>query len=137
MFDSLQSLLEKIAPFFEEILPSKRLQNDSTGRKWFLDHIGYSADLKLSNLRDITDRDSLNNLFTSRFDETSVQAKKGISALKVEISALYSFQKCFVQRYKGRMHFYRDDLSQKGARTMHNTGRSYGLFNEFKKNLDS
>jgi hypothetical protein len=137
MFDSLESLLGEIASFFEEEIPSKRMANDSDGRKWFLAHIGYDKELKLAALRDITDRDQLNGLYSSRFDDTSVQSRKGISALKVEISALYSFQKCFVQRYKGRLHFYRDDLSQKGARLMHNTGRAYGLFNEFKKNLDA
>jgi hypothetical protein len=137
MFDSLISLLQKFVSLFEDKIPTARLENDSAGRKWFLEHIGYKGDLTLSKMRDITDRDALNSLFSERYDETSVQDKKGISALKVEISALYSFQKCFVQRYKGRIHFYRDDLSQKAARTMHTTGRAYGLFNEFKKNLDS
>jgi hypothetical protein len=137
MFDTLIKLLNKLKSFFEDKLPSGRLSNDSSGRKWFLEHISYEGELTLEKLREITDRGDLNSLFVERYDEKSVKAKKGISAVKVEISALYSFQKCFVQRYKGRLHFYRDDLSQKGARTMHTTGRAYGLFNELKKNLDS
>lgn len=137
MFDSLISLLQKLNSFFAEAIPSKRLgSNDSAGRQWFLEHIEYKGTLKLSSLRDITDRDELNSTFTKRYADESVQSRKGVSALKTEISSLYSFQKCFVQRYKGRLHFYRDDLSQKGARTMCATGSSYGLFNEFKKNLD-
>jgi hypothetical protein len=137
MFDTLLTLLNKLNSFFAVALPNKRIEsNDSEGRKWFLEHIEYKGSLTLSSLRDITDRDTLNAIFSSRYDEESVQSRKGISAVKTEISALYSFQKCFVQRYKGRLHFYRDDLSQKGARTMCATGSSYGLFNEFKKNLD-
>jgi hypothetical protein len=137
MFDSLISLLKVFVSFFEKDIPSGRTANDSDGRKWFLEHIKYEGTLKLSSLRDVTDRDALNALFAERYDEKDVKARKGISALKTEISALYSFQKCFVQRYKGRLHFYRDDLSQKGARTMCTTGCAYGQFNEFKKNLDS
>jgi hypothetical protein len=137
MFDTLIKLLNKFKSFFEETLPSSRLSNDSSGREWFLKHVGYEEKLTLEKMREITDRKELNTLFVQRYDETSVSAKKGISAIKTEISALYSFQKCFVQRYKGRLHFYRDDLSQKGARTLHSTGRAYGLFNELKKNLDS
>jgi hypothetical protein len=137
MFDTLIKLLTKLVSFFESTIPSARLSNDSSGRKWFLESIGYEEKLTLEKMREITNRKDLNDLFVERFDETSVKAKKGISAIKTEISALYSFQKCFVQRFKGRLHFYRDDLSQKGARTMHSTGRAYGLFNELKKNLDS
>jgi hypothetical protein len=137
MFDSLINLLQKLNSFFAVAIPSKRIgSNDGAGRQWFLEHIEYKGTLKLSSLRDITDRDELNGTFTDRYNDESVQSRKGVSALKTEISALYSFQKCFVQRYKGRLHFYRDDLSQKGARTMCATGSSYGLFNEFKKNLD-
>ena len=65
-----------------------------------------------------------------------MKARKGISALKAEISALYSFDKCFIQRHKGRLHFYRDDLSQKGARNMYPVGMAVGLQEEFKQNLD-
>jgi len=64
-----------------------------------------------------------------------VQKAQGISALKVEIGALYSFNKCFVQRYKGRMHYYRDDLSQKGARNMASCAQAQALLDEFEKNL--
>ena len=69
------------------------------------------------------------------YKNKEVKAAKGLSSLKVEISALYSFNKCFVQRYKGRMHYYRDDLSQKVARNMASCAQAQVLFEEFDKNM--
>jgi hypothetical protein len=92
--------------------------------------------LKLEDLKEATDRDTLNSNYEDRFNQDQVKSRKGISAIKLEISALYSFNKCFVQRHKGRIHFYRDDLSQKGVRNMRAAAQAMGVFNEFKKNLD-
>jgi hypothetical protein len=110
--------------------------NDDRGRTWFTKAAEYKDKLILKDLKKFTDRSELNSEFVSRYKEKKPKGRKGISALKVEISALYSFNKCFVQRHKGRIHFYRDDLSQKGARNMRSVGQAMGLFTEFKKNLD-
>lgn len=137
MIEDLDSLLKILAAWLEVSIPDGRVKTkDTEGRDWFLRAAKYDKTLKLSDLKNYTDRTALNTEYASRYKQTSTQSKKGVSALKVEISALYSFNKCFVQRYKGRMHFYRDDLSQKGARNMRSVGQAMGLLNEFKKNLD-
>jgi hypothetical protein len=117
-------------------VPERRLANDSEGRLWALQALSYSDDLKLENLREFVDREDLNDKFTRRVKEEKESARLGISALKIEISALYSFNKCFVQRFKGRMHYYRDDLAQKGQRNMRTVGQSMGVLGEFKKQMD-
>jgi hypothetical protein len=136
MITSLSKLLRKIDAWISKAIPDKRIDNDSDGRGWFLKSIDYSDTLKTSDLRDFVDRSDLNDSFNERYEDTNTQSRKGISALKVEISALYSFNKCFVQRYKGRIHYYRDDLSQKWVRNMYAVAQSYALFEELKKNLD-
>jgi hypothetical protein len=134
--NKLEQLCEKLNTLFVDKIVQRRLSNDQQGRVWALKELDYSGPLKLESLKEHVERDSLNSQFVSRYMQKDVKARKGISALKVEISALYSFSKCFVQRYKGRMHFYRDDLSQKGKRTMREVGKALGLFKEFKQNLD-
>lgn len=138
MITKLENLIDIFASWMEQSIPTARVTNkDAEGRDWFLRTAKYDKKLILEDLRNFTDREALNSDYSDRFKETSLKSRKGISALKVEISALYGFNKCFVQRYKGRMHYYRDDLSQKGARNMCSVGQAMGLFNEFKKNLDA
>lgn len=136
MFKKISDLLFFIADLFESTIPEARMGNDSRGRTWFLKSIDYKKTLVLEDLRTVVDSSELNTEYRSRYKEESVDSRKGISAIKAEISMLYSFKKSFVQRYKGRLHFYRDDLSQKGARNMATVGQSHGLFELFKKNLD-
>jgi len=137
MIKDLDALLKILAEWMEVSIPDGRIKTkDSAGRDWFLRAAKYDKTLKLEDLKNYTDREDLNTEYSSRYAQTATKGKKGVSALKVEISALYSFNKCFVQRYKGRMHFYRDDLSQKGARNMRAVGQAMGLLKEFKKNLD-
>lgn len=137
MIKTLKELMEKLAPWFEKEIPDARVKNDQDGRKWFLKSVNYEKELKLEDLREYTDRQQLNDDYKERYLEDDVKARKGVSALKIEISALYSFNKCFVQRYKGRLHYYRDDLSQKGARNMATVGQGMGLLEEFTTNLDA
>jgi hypothetical protein len=134
--NKLEQLLQKMDTMMVQKIVQRRLSNDQQGRIWALKELDYSGELKLKTLKEHVQRDSLNSQFVSRYKQKDVKSRKGISALKLEISALYSFNKCFVQRYKGRMHFYRDDLSQKGKRTMREVGKALGLFKEFKQNLD-
>lgn len=134
--NTLEQLIKKIKDWFEKKIPEKRLKNDTEGRDWMLDVLSYKKTLKLEDLRKFIDRETLNNEYVSRYEEVDIKSRKGISAIKVEISALYSFNKCFVQRYKGRMHFYRDDLSQKGKRNMRSVAQGMALLLNFKEKLD-
>jgi hypothetical protein len=134
---SIEEILKTLNEWCTAYIPTYRLINDTGGRPWYIEATDFQGPFKLEELSNVTDRDDLNKEFKQRFFEKDVKAKKGVSAIKLEISAMYSYNKCFVQRYKGRLHFYRDDLSQKGARIMAAAGQSHGLFKEFKKNLDA
>lgn len=136
MIKKFGELLKKFEVWMQTEIPVGRVaENDATGRTWFLSSIEYTKTLKLQDLREFTDRSDLNREFVQRYLNADVKSAKGISALKVEISALYSFNKCFVQRYKGRLHYYRDDLSQKGIRNMASCAQAQSMFEEFDKNM--
>lgn len=132
---TLEDLNTSLAKWFEEKIPEARTSNDTEGREWLLKTLDYNKTLKLEDLKEITDRKKLNEEYITRYKDDKTE-RKGISSLKIEISALYSFNKCAVQRYKGRLHYYRDDLSQKGARNMHSVAQAMALFSIFKKNLE-
>ena len=135
---SLDELLSTIKSWYETDIPTSRaIDLDANGRNWFLDSIGWDKTLKLGDLRKATDRSELNQDYVTKFKETDPKAKKGVSAIKLEISQLHSFNKCFVQRYKSRLQYYRDDLSQKSSRTLYNVGQSVAIFKEFKQNLEA
>jgi hypothetical protein len=136
MIKTLEELFNRLKKWVEEYIPDDRLQNDQQGRRWMVDAMQYDKQLILNDLKEFTDRKQLNTDYKTAYKEKEVKARKGISALKLEISILYSFNRCWVQRHKGRMHFYRDDLSQKGARVMGAVGYASGLFKELKKNLE-
>lgn len=136
MIKKFGELLKKFEVWMQTEIPVGRVaENDATGRTWFLSSVEYTKTLKLQDLREFTDRSDLNREFVQRYLNADVKSAKGISALKVEISALYSFNKCFVQRYKGRLHYYRDDLSQKGIRNMASCAQAQSMFEEFDKNM--
>jgi hypothetical protein len=135
---TLKELLNTIKSWYETDIPQSRtIGLDANGRNWFLDSIGWDKTLKLKDLRKATDRKELNSDYVTKFKETDPKAKKGVSAIKLEISQLHSFNKCFVQRYKSRLQYYKDDLSQKSSRTLYNVGQSMAIFTEFKQNLES
>jgi len=120
-----------------ETTTQNRLDGDKTGRAWFLKSIGFVGSLILGNLKNLTDRTQLNTKYVTNFAITDAKSRRGVSAAKIEISALYSFNKCVVERYKGRMHYYRDDLSQKGARNMITVGQSAGILGAFSSSTEN
>lgn len=132
----LDDIGSKMNELLKETITEKRLSNDGDGRKWALDVLGYTDQLKTKQLKEFVSRDEQNGKYVGRYDIKEPKSRKGISAIKVEISALHSFNRCFVQRYKGRMHYYRDDLSQKGKRNMTQVGKAIGLWEAFESNLD-
>lgn len=136
MIKSLSALLKKFAAWMQTEIPVGRVsENDATGRTWFLSSLEYDKTLLPKDIREYVDRKDLNKEFVKRYLNMDVKSAKGVSSIKVEISALYSFSKCFSQRYKSRIQYYRDDLSQKGARNMAACGQAQALFEAFDKNM--
>jgi hypothetical protein len=132
----LNKLTEAMNTFIAKEIP-KSMTTSGQPRKWFLDSVSWDKTLKMEDLRSATDRESLNGDYVSRFKVDDVKSRKGISALKIEISQLYSFNRSFIQRYQPRVQYYRADLSQKGGRTMYNVWQSVALFKTFKNKLDT
>lgn len=128
----LKELFQKIKKWYEEDIPDKREQNDQQGRRWYTDSLPWDKSLKVSDLKKATDRQQLNQEYVQRWKEKKPQSRKGVSAHKLEISQLYSFNKTFVQRYKSRLRYYQDDTSQKKARIMFNVWQSFSIFDRFK-----
>jgi hypothetical protein len=128
----LKELFQKIKKWYEEDIPDKREQNDKEGRRWYTDSLPWDKPLKVEDLKKATDRQQLNQEYVQRWKETKPPARKGVSAHKLEISQLYSFNKTFVQRYKSRLRYYQDDTSQKKARIMYNVWQSFAIFDRFK-----
>ena len=138
MINSISTLIYTIEKWFINLIPDNRVKsNDSKGRAWILKALEYDKTFKLEDLREYTDRRQLNQQYVAAYQVEDPQQRKGISGLKADISSLYSFNKCFVQRYKGRMHYYRDDLSQKGQRNMRTVAQSLHLLELFKTNLEN
>ena len=134
-YDELKKLGEDLNKYFKDQITDTRVNsNDKRGRKWFLKSIDYKGKLTLKALRGLTKRSELNAKYLSRYAIKDIKARQGISAIKQEISALYSFNRSATQRYKGRLHHYRDDLSQKGARTTISLAKAINLFSIFKDN---
>lgn len=135
--DTIEKLFKKIKIWFETDIPTRRLTIDTPGRLWYTDSVGWGEDFKMEPLRKATDRQGLNAEYVARFKEDMPKPRKGISALKLEISQLYSFNKGWVQRYKSRMQYYKDDLSQKKYRNMFCVWQSFAQFKKFKEYLDT
>jgi hypothetical protein len=133
--DTLEKLVEKIKDWLETDAPTSMYQSGQP-RKWFLSSVKYKDTLKMEDMRKATDREKLNSEYKTRFEENDPKSRKGISALKLEISQLYSFNRCLIQRYQPRLQYYRADLSQKGARNIYNSWQSIAVFLKFKQKLD-
>lgn len=132
MITELKQLFDKIKGWYETEIPKRREQNDQPGRLWYTDHLPWDKPLKVQELKKATDRKPLNQEYVTRWKEDKPPARKGVSAHKLEISQLYSWNKTFVQRYKTRLHYYQDDTSFKSARVMYNVWQSYSIFDRFK-----
>jgi hypothetical protein len=129
---TLQELFQKIKTWYETDIPTKREQNDKEGRRWYTDSLPWDKPLKVEDLKKATNRETLNTEYVQRWKEQSPTMRKGVSAHKLEISQLYSWNKTFVQRYKSRLRYYQDDTSQKKGRIMFNVWQSMAIFDRFK-----
>lgn len=137
MYSSIDDLLTAMSKWMEEGVPSRRMKNDSEGRPSFLKSIGYSGKLDSKGLQGIVSLSSLDQRFRSVDGVKNNKARKGVSAIKAEISMLYSFKRSFVERYKSRLQYYATDMGQKGNRNMAAAGLSLGIFSEFRSNLEA
>ena len=139
MFKKLIELYKALTKWFEKSIPTRRLDNDPIGspRPWFCKDVEYSKKFTLEDLQTFTDRADLNTQFLERYRDQDVKSRKGTSALQLEIGTLSTMNNAFLQRHKGRMHYYRDDLSQKGKRVGPTSGQAMNYFLAFKKNLDN
>jgi hypothetical protein len=137
MYSSIDDLLTSMSKWMEEDVPSKRMKNDKEGRPWFLKSIGYTGTLNASSLRPVVDLSPLDLRFRAINDVKDNKSRKGISAIKAEISMLYSFKRSLIERYKGRLQYYATDMGQKGKRNMAAVGLSLGIFSEFRSNLEA
>jgi len=148
MFKKLLDFLNVLPIWFQGIVTSRTSFGDSGEfvspytvtagyRPWFAQAVGYKQNLYLVNLQTITDRTTLNKQVADRYLVQDVNSKQGVSALRIEIAQLYSFQKCFVARHKTRLQYYRDDLTQKAFRNMYAVQLSYDNFTHLQGNCDS
>jgi hypothetical protein len=135
-YKALDELLTKVLTWLTTTVVDSRKQGDIGGRTWVAQALEVTDTLTLDNTRKITDREDLNKEFSKRFDETDVKKRKGISALKVEIDGLLSFNKCFVERHKSRLEYYRSDMSQR-KRAGISVGQALAQQQEFKTALDT
>lgn len=135
MINSINDLYDKIFEWSEQNIPDGRVnENDSKGRKWLVDVFGIDD---LGNLDDFFAHDQLTQQYIDNYNETDPTAKKGISGYKVEIGFINSCHKCFDTRHKGRLQFYNNDLSQKGARTGYAHAQSLGMLKYLKQQIES
>jgi hypothetical protein len=147
MFKKLLDLLSSWPTYLNSIADNRTLSGDSgqsvgkfsttPGRPWFIQSIGYTLNLYLKNLQTVTDRTQLNTDIANRAAIKDVNSKQGISAKRVELAQLYSFQKCFVARHKTRLQYYRDDLAQKGYRNLYALQLSYDNFANLQNKCDT
>jgi hypothetical protein len=137
MYTSIDDLLGAVSTWMEDDIPAKRMKNDSEGRPWFLKNIAYSGKLTPSDLQKVVGFSDLDRRFRSTYEVKDNKSRKGISAIKAEISMLYGFRRSFVERYKGRLQYYATDMGQKGHRNMAAVGLSIGIFSEFRSNLEA
>jgi hypothetical protein len=129
-----------VAKWFETNIVQSRLTGDKS-RQWSTGALALPSaganTMVQAALRAFIDRSDLNAEYNSQYNKKEISDKHDLVAIKVEISVLYSFLKCFVERHKTRLMFYRDDLSQKGARIMYNVKLSEEYHNQVKQELQA
>ena len=135
MFQHIKECVVRITDWMSKDLVQARMTDDGK-RPWFI-RPEDTADFKRESLRKYTDRTDINQEFKERFRVKDAPSRKGISALQVEVGMLYGITNCVVQRYRGRLHYYRADLTQKAARIPAAAGQALNHFRQFKKNLDN
>jgi hypothetical protein len=140
---TLPQLHAAISTWFQDQLVGSRCQSTSgtssgdKTRQWATIGLGYKDKLIQSAMRAFVDRSQLNKDYNTKYNSPNSQDKKSVVLDKIEITTLYSFLKCFVERHKTRLMYYRDDLSQKGARNMYSVKISEDWWTQVRQELQS
>lgn len=133
--NTLDDFFKIYQDIYQVQVPAILISNEA--RKWTLEQIGFTDPLLVANLVRFIDRSALNTLFEQYYASTSPAQQKGTAMIKIAISFLYSYAKGLVSRHKTRLQIYRDDLSQKGARTMVSFAQSYRSYKAVKAIMEA
>jgi len=94
-----------------------RIENKEMGYQWVYKDLGYTDKLGLEQFQKFFDRKKQNETYVERYNNTDLPSRKSYMWQQNEINMIYSFHKCFAMRNMTRLQYYRNDMSQKGART--------------------
>jgi hypothetical protein len=113
-----------------------RLTNAENGREWVYKNLEYTDDLTTKKYQDFFDRNDQNEEYHKRFINRNVPSKKPHGWYQNEINMIYGFHKCFAMRNATRLQYYRNDLSQKGARNLTAVNHAIGKFLFYKEHAE-
>jgi len=138
---SLTQMHGLIATWMEQNVFQSRTQQGDKSRQWAATALGLPSSgattMTQAAFRAFVDRSGLNKQYATQYQSQNVADKKDLVCIKVEISVLYSFLKCFVERHKSRLMYYRDDLSKKGYRVMYNVKLSEQYHTQVQQELQA
>jgi hypothetical protein len=112
----ITDLLNSVIDWFKNVT-KLRLENKEVGYSWVYKDIGYNLEPTVENHQKFFDRKDQNDEYLKQYNQIDITVKKPYIQDQVEINAIAGFHKCFAMRYNSRLQYYRNDLSQKGART--------------------
>lgn len=113
----IEDLISDFLTWSTNTVVQTRLANAENGYGWLYKDINYTDDLSVENYQKFFDRTSQNEEYVKNYNVQDNSSKQPYAWLQNEINMIYSFHKCFAMRNATRLQYYRNDLSQKGART--------------------
>ena len=100
----------------DQLIDTHRVKNEEVGYNWVYKDLKYDDDLNIKAYQKFFDRAQLNAEYGKRYKVEDIPAKQQHAHYGAEISMIASFHKCFAMRNQTRLQYYRNDMSQKGAR---------------------
>jgi hypothetical protein len=125
---NIEDLIETYQKYVKDILVENRVKNDEQGYEWTYKGLEYKDKLELKAFQKFFDRTDQNDKYVERFKEQETKQRKPTAWYQNEINMIYSFHKCFAMRNQTRLQYYRNDLSQKGARNYSSINNAIGKF---------
>lgn len=98
----------------------------------FLKSLEYTEDLTTANILSFFDRKALND----EYKESYKTGESSYSHVQLEINHIYSFHKSFALRFKSRLGYYRDALSQKQVHARLSTNYAMATFAKEKEKAE-
>lgn len=132
--DNWNDVLDKLVGWLQDEQADGRLENKD--RIWALKAFEFDQELTQENLRKFVDLSKLDKEIVKRMQELDNSKRKQTLTMKYELSQMYSFLKCLVERHKTRIQYYRDDLSNKGVRIPLMLGASQDSLENLRDNLE-